>query len=117
MSRGLGREQRAILAAAASAPDRCWQRAALQQAAWGKLDPKTAALTISLTGRPTKNVQPWRRAPTTGAPLANEEGNFTRALASLERRGLLERHCHPDFGRRPRWTVTAAGLVQARTRC
>jgi hypothetical protein len=53
--------------------------------------------------RPKKNVCWWRG----GKQLA--EGNFSRALYSLERRGLVERD-QRQYGGYPHWKITKAGL-------
>ena len=53
--------------------------------------------------RPKKNVCWWRD----GKQLA--EGNFSRALYSLERRGLVERD-QRQYGGYPHWKITKAGL-------
>ena len=50
-----------------------------------------------------KNVCWWRG----GKQLA--EGNFSRALYSLERRGLVERD-QRQYGGYPHWKITKAGL-------
>jgi len=61
-----------------------------------------------------KDVQLWRKAQyiASGKSMANYESNFTRALRSLERRGLLARRQEP--GRRPSWTVTDTGMAETR---
>jgi hypothetical protein len=112
MSRGLGREQLAILRAVASDPDKQWSRFEIQRAAWG---PHPAAWRpdservygFTASGRALKNVALWRDDG--GARLPNEESNFTRALRSLERRGLLERLHNPKG-----WMLTPAGLAEAK---
>jgi DNA-binding PadR family transcriptional regulator len=43
--------------------------------------------------------------------MQNYESNFTRALRSLERRGLLERHKEP--GCHASYAITAAGISEA----
>src|SRR4051812_46573559 len=92
MSRGLGIEQRRILLAAATKPETWWRRMELQQAAWGIRRPEYK-LTVPEGLKPrrwVKNVWWWRDHK------ALNEGNFTRALRSLQKRGLLvrKRICH-----------------------
>ncbi len=93
MSRGLGVEQRAILQAAATTR-KWWERTALQQQACGKL----------IEARTHYWVKRWWRD---GKELT--EGNFTRALRSLERRGLLFRR-QDDPGCHPSWLITNRGV-------
>jgi hypothetical protein len=115
MSRGLGREQRAILWAVARDPDKRWRRGEIQQTVWGKHPHHQHQGGTAPYGyrkrRWLKNVSWWRDGKD-GKPLPNQESNFTRALRSLERRGLLERHqlpkCHPS------WTLTDAGMSETR---
>src|SRR4051794_36977569 len=94
MSRGLGIEQRGILLAAAARPGAWWPRMRLQQAAWGIRRPEYK-LTVPEGSKPrrwAKNVIWWRDHK------ALDEGNFTRAIRSLTKRGLLVRQ-------RVRWGV------------
>ena len=105
MSRGLGIEQRNILLAAAKRPHEHWQRMALQQEAWGIRRPEYKLMVPE--GRGTthpwvKNVKWWRDGK------ALTEGNFTRALQSLERRGLLI--SRSINGGHTTWRITPKGL-------
>jgi hypothetical protein len=109
MSRGLGIEQRAILLAAAGRLTERWSRMELQQAAWGRLrgDYKlTWPGGHSRSHHWVKNVRWWR------GDKALTEGNFSRALRSLERRGLLRAVRAP--GCHTSWHITALGLEQVR---
>ena len=103
MLRGLGVEQRGILAVLASKPEQWWRRAHIQQCAWGEQKPGRGMRLYSKRSRPMKNVCWWRG----GKQLA--EGNFSRALYSLERRGLVERD-QRQYGGYPHWKITKAGL-------
>ena len=88
MSRGLGVEQRGVLAALQREPARWWRRAELQHAAWGQRR-RDYQLQVPEGDRRhhwIKNVVWWRDHKVL------TEGNFTRALRSLERRSLLVRH-------------------------
>jgi hypothetical protein len=89
MSRGLGVEQRAILAALQGAPDRWWSRMALQQAAWG---PQPGSRADQLKRYPPSGVRPYKNVCWRRDDRSLSEASFTRALRSLERRALLVRH-------------------------
>lgn len=125
MSRGLGIEQKGILLAAAQQPDKWWGRMELQQAAWGIRRPEYK---LRVPEGPknrhwVKNVRWWRD------DKALNEGNFNRALRSLQQRGLLERNrirdrTWPDDKDAPpidtwrdgrSWKITARGLAEAQT--
>ena len=93
MSKGPGRTQMAILAALAAKPLHWWSRVGLQMAIWGK-HPDHAlnsghARVCYTSERSYRTV--WRKnvAPVTDG-RRNYEQNFTRALASLKSRGLIE---------------------------
>jgi hypothetical protein len=105
MSRGLGIEQRTILAAAATRPCDAWRRMELQQAAWGKRRPQYNLLEPmgSKPRRWIKNVRWWRN------DKQLTEGNFTRALLSLEKRGLLQA-TRLGKGYHTVWRITLKGL-------
>jgi hypothetical protein len=108
LSRGLGVEQRNILAAAASRPSSWWRRMELQQVAWGGRRRLDYDLTVPEGSKPrrwVKNVKWWRDGK------ALTEGNFTRALLSLEKRGLLKTGGR-EKGYHTRWMITEAGLAR-----
>ena len=110
MSKGLGREQRAILAAVAADPEKRWRRMAIQQAVWGA-QLRNGHLTRSPEhGRPYRNVA-WWRTDQDGARRQNYDSTFGRAIRGLERRGLIERRQEP--GCRPSWELTATGAAEA----
>jgi hypothetical protein len=88
-----------------------WSRMALQQAAWGsqpgsrpdhlKRHPKH--------GRPHKNVNwRWHEGQHSGQRY---EGNFTRALQTLERRNLIV--ARRADGCRTAWFLTQDGIIHA----
>ncbi len=128
MSRGLGIEQRGILLAAATKPDKWWRRVELQQAAWGQRRPDYDLYVPEGekggAHRWIKNVRWWRD----GKQLS--EGNFTRSILSLENRNLLirkrylDRHW-PDDAEEPieewvstrAWKITEDGLAEAERLC
>jgi hypothetical protein len=91
MSRGLGTEQRRVLAAVVRDTTRHWRRADIQRF-------------VSAETRPRTDRQ---------EPLDDKEfpdGTMSRALASLVKRGLLERHQLPGG---LTWKVTQAGVEVA----
>lgn len=112
MSRGLGIEQRAILRAAATKPLKNWRRDELQQVAWGRR--RTDYDLRVPEGHEKrhhwiKNVRWWRDGK------ALTEGNFTRALQSLERRELMYCNSYKQRGEgwRRGWQITELGLAVA----
>jgi hypothetical protein len=82
---------------------------AIQQETWGKHPHHQREGLKAPYGykghRWLKNVAWWQGGK------ARYESNFTRALRSLEKRGLLNRHQEP--GCHPSWTLTPAGLAEA----
>ena len=111
MSRGLGREQKAILWAVAGDRNKRWSRMAIQQAVWGEQARTGNLKRYPEHGRPYRNVV-WWRTNRDGTKRQNYDSTFGRALRSLERRGLLDRHQLP--GCHPSWTLTEAGMAEAR---
>src|SRR5688500_8646880 len=103
MSRGLGREQKLILSTIANAPDKRWGRMEIQHAAWGAQVRHMGLKRNPQYSRPHRNVAWWRTDPD-GERRQNFDSTFTRALGSLERRGLLARHKEP--GCHAWWIVT-----------
>lgn len=91
MSRGLGTEQRRVLAAAVRDTTRHWRRADIQRFAWSELGPGED---------PQKLFD--------GEELT--DGTLSRALASLVKRGLLERRQLPGG---LTWKATQAGVDAA----
>jgi DNA-binding HxlR family transcriptional regulator len=78
----------------------------LQQVSWGEQKLYYGLRISNGDGGRVKNVCWWRDHK----ELA--ESNFTRALRSLERRGILERRQQP--GCHPSWTLTILGIQEAK---
>lgn len=101
MSSGLGTEQRIVLAVVVRDTSRHWTRADIQRFAWSEPGPGTGSQILP-NNPGDKNVGRW------GDNKELADINFTRALASLVKRGLLERHLLPSG--LLTWKVTQAGI-------
>lgn len=92
MSRGLGTEQRGVLAAMVRDTTRYWRRADIQRSAWLETMPGSDRQVLLSAEDFT-------------------EGALTRVLSSLVKRGLLERGQHSSG--HLTWKVTQAGIDEA----
>lgn len=104
MSRGLGAEQRIILAIIVRDTGPYWTRADIKQLALIEIG-RGADAQSSPEHLSDKNVREWL------ADMQLSEGGFTRSLGSLVKRGLLERHQLPSSPLT--WRVTQAGIDAA----
>lgn len=101
MSRGLGAQQRQVLIALARHPERDYEL-------------PLRALKAELWGTQPRYRLIGRQVVQDGAKLvAGHASNLNRALASLERRGLVRQWAEHDGGRRYRYVgLTELGLSE-----